>query len=207
MKHSYQPWQWAVIVASFALLILIGWLDYVTGYELGFFIFYSIPVGILAWYVGRGPGIAISFASALTWLIADLYAGQKYSSTLMIWWNTGVRSVCFIINAVTLAKIKQTLDQRKDLVAALAEAKQRVVRLEGLLPICPVCRKPRDDDDYHQQWEIFLRDPRNTNPPRSVCPSCRDKMQPDATPVGAGASDLPSSEPPPVAQETSQAAG
>jgi len=31
-------------------LALIGWLDYITGYEFVFFIFYFIPVAIATWY-------------------------------------------------------------------------------------------------------------------------------------------------------------
>mgnify|MGYP003342362063 CR=1 FL=1 len=38
------------------MLMVLGWLDYVTGYELNLFIFYSLPVGIAAWYLGRWPG-------------------------------------------------------------------------------------------------------------------------------------------------------
>lgn len=30
-------------IASIAVLLFLGWLDYVTGYEFGFFIFYFIP--------------------------------------------------------------------------------------------------------------------------------------------------------------------
>jgi hypothetical protein len=197
VKPIYQPFQWSVIVAGFVLLLVIGWLDYLTGYEFGFFIFYSIPVGLLAWYVGRGPGIAISFASAITWLIADLYAGQKYSSQFMIYWNTGIRSVCFIINAITLAKIKQTLDQRQALTAALAESHARMARLEGVLSACPVCRNPQEDAGQKRQWQQYLDDPRATHPPQSVCPTCLERirvnaMEPDARPA-APAGGAPSS--------------
>ena len=38
-----------ISLACLAMLGLLGWLDYLTGYELGFFVFYSAPVGIAAW--------------------------------------------------------------------------------------------------------------------------------------------------------------
>ena len=41
-----------------ALLAAITWIDYVTGYEFGFFIFYFVPVALAAWYGSRGAGIA-----------------------------------------------------------------------------------------------------------------------------------------------------
>jgi hypothetical protein len=41
-----------IMVTSIAILLIFGWIDYVTGYEFGFFIFYFIPVSIAAWYGG-----------------------------------------------------------------------------------------------------------------------------------------------------------
>jgi hypothetical protein len=38
-----------IMVASVACLLLLGWTDYATGYEFGFFIFYFIPVSIAAY--------------------------------------------------------------------------------------------------------------------------------------------------------------
>ena len=43
-------------VLSVAILLFLGWLGYVTGYEFGFFTFYFIPVSIVALYDGRRPG-------------------------------------------------------------------------------------------------------------------------------------------------------
>jgi hypothetical protein len=46
---------------------LIGWLDYIRGMSLGFFIFYFIPAAISAWYCGKRDGICIAIVSALCW--------------------------------------------------------------------------------------------------------------------------------------------
>ena len=97
--------RWAITGACAGLLLALGWLDYRTGYELGFFIFYSIPVSITAWYAGRFPAILMSLASALVWLIADSYTGQKYSSLFFVYWNIAVRGGSFVINAFTVFKI------------------------------------------------------------------------------------------------------
>ena len=40
---------------------MLGWWDYITGYEMSFFVFYSVPVGLAAWYVGRWAGIMVNF--------------------------------------------------------------------------------------------------------------------------------------------------
>ena len=133
-----------IYAACFAMLGLLGWVDYITGYELGFFVFYSAPVGIAAWYLGRWPGVGISFAASLAWWLADSYAGAKYSTRFSFYWNNGIHFASFIINAVAIARIKAELDRRHQLAAEL-EAARRVLRtVAALLIACPVCGKPHD---------------------------------------------------------------
>ena len=102
------------------MLMVLGWLDYVTGYELKLFIFYSLPVGIAAWYLGRWPGVLMSVASALTWWAADRSAGQKYSSDFVLYWNSAIHVGCFLINAFSIAKTRETIDRQRELEAELA---------------------------------------------------------------------------------------
>jgi hypothetical protein len=54
------------------LTALVGLLDYLTGPELAFSIFYLIPVSMIAWLASRRCGIVMSVTSAALWLIADL---------------------------------------------------------------------------------------------------------------------------------------
>lgn len=61
----------AVIGGATALLALITWVDWVTGYEFGFFIFYFIPVALAAWYGSRAAGVAYAIASGACWYLSD----------------------------------------------------------------------------------------------------------------------------------------
>ena len=121
------------------MLLAVGWLDYVTGYELGVFVLYSVPVALVSWQVGRGPGILFSFFSALAWLLADMYAGQHYSRPFFLYWNTGIRFICFVINAVTLAKIRQTGEEQRKLREKLAAAHAEITALKARTPLCAAC--------------------------------------------------------------------
>ncbi|MFM8471694.1 MAG: hypothetical protein ACKODH_17310 [Limisphaerales bacterium] len=105
------------------MLLGLGWLDYVTGYELNLFVFYSLPVGIAAWYLGLWPGVAMSVASALTWWAADRSAGQTYSSNFVLYWNSAVHVGCFLINAFSIAKTRETIDRQRQLEAEVARLK------------------------------------------------------------------------------------
>jgi len=123
-------------------LAALGWIDRATGYELGLFALYTAPVGVVAWNLGRGPGIMAAFIASIIWYMADRFAGDRYSSPFYGYWNTGMHFTTFIINAVTFAKIKSSLDQRHELERALEETREQLRRLEGLTPFCPQCRKP-----------------------------------------------------------------
>lgn len=120
-----------VLIFCLCLLMLagLGWLDYITGYELNLFIFYSLPVGIASWYLGRWPGVTMSVASALTWWAADRSAGQKYSSDFVLYWNSAIHVGCFLINAISIAKTRETMDRMRALEAALRERDGELARM------------------------------------------------------------------------------
>jgi hypothetical protein len=42
-----------VSLVSLLCLATVSYVDYITGYEFLFFVFYFIPVGICEWYMGR----------------------------------------------------------------------------------------------------------------------------------------------------------
>jgi len=121
------------IIFSLCLFLLVGlgWLDFKTGFELNLFIFYSLPVGIAAWYLGLGPGVLMSAASALAWWLADRNAGQKYSSDFVLYWNSAIHVGCFLINAVSIAKTREKVDRQRELEAILREQEAELARLRG----------------------------------------------------------------------------
>jgi signal transduction histidine kinase len=94
------------------LIVLLGGIDYLTGQELSFSIFYLIPVSLLAWHVGRWAGIVMSIASAASWLVADLLSGYSYTHSTIPYWNTAVRlgfflSMTYGLSAVRIARQRQ----------------------------------------------------------------------------------------------------
>jgi len=94
-------------LSSVLILLGLGWLDYVTGYEFGFFIFYFIPVSITTWYAGRWSGLAMAVASAVAWYLSDLLAHHPYSKGYFLYWETFMRLASFLTTALTLAKIRE----------------------------------------------------------------------------------------------------
>ncbi|MCX7008512.1 MAG: hypothetical protein NTY53_14890 [Kiritimatiellaeota bacterium] len=122
---------------------MLGWLDYATGYELGFFIMYSVPVGLVAWHLGRWPGILMALLASIAWWLADSFDGAKYSSAFYWVWNNIVHFLSFVINAVAIAKVKTELDEVHQLAAELETARRTLRAVAPLLAACPACGQPR----------------------------------------------------------------
>lgn len=95
-----------------AVVVLIGVIDYATGAELAFSVFYLFPVGIAAWYIGLEAGISLSIVSALAWYIADTLARTTpYENPFIPAWNTGVRLMTFLIATVLFYVLRSTLER------------------------------------------------------------------------------------------------
>src|SRR5438128_445503 len=133
-----------IVLAGCAVwLAVLGWVDRTTGYELGLFALYTAPVAVVAWNLGRGPGIIAAFIASVIWYMADRYAGDRYSTPFYGYWNTGMHFASFIINAVTFAKIKSSLNQRHELERALVKTREQLRQLATVTALCPQCRKPQ----------------------------------------------------------------
>ena len=100
---------------SLILVFLIGIIDYASGYEYSFSIFYLIPVIWATWNAGRWSGILISVFSTITWIEADLLAKHLYSQTFIPYWNGLVRFGVFITVTLLLAELRKSLDRETNI--------------------------------------------------------------------------------------------
>jgi hypothetical protein len=154
------------------LLLLVGWVDYITGYELGFFVFYTAPIGLAAWYLGRWPGIGMALGATIAWWLADAFAGAKYSSLFSFWWNSTVHFSAFVINAVTIAKIRLDLRQRHELTAKLEAARQTLRTAAKALPVCPLFGKAHSQTGRNGQADLRDLARGNADLSGALCEEC-----------------------------------
>lgn len=61
----------------------------------------------------------------------------------------------------------------------LEEALYEVKKLQGLLPICSVCKKIRDDKGYWNQIEGYIQTHSEAKFSHGMCPDCSDKLYGD----------------------------
>ena len=57
-------------------------------------------------------------------------------------------------------------------ITELQESAERMRQLKRLLPICMYCKKVRDDSDYWQEIEVYIREQTGTDFSHGICPSC-----------------------------------
>jgi hypothetical protein len=112
LENISRPFQ---VFLGFALIVVVGIIDLLTGYELAFSLFYLIPISLVNWFTGRQTGIVASFASAIVWFAADVLAGEQYSHSLIYLWNTSIRLGFFLIVTLLLAELKKALARENKL--------------------------------------------------------------------------------------------
>jgi hypothetical protein len=98
-----------VTAFGIALLVLVGALDYLTGYELSVSVFYLLPVMLMTWLRQRWVGFIFCGSSALIWLVLDIASGHTYGSGLIPVWNAGVRLGFFLMTSYLLSELKSHL--------------------------------------------------------------------------------------------------
>jgi signal transduction histidine kinase len=117
------------LTTTAALLVLIAFVDYVTGVDYSLSIFYLVPISLVAWYVGFGAGVLASAASAVLWYVVDsVLAGHVYVSPAAGYWNSLVRFGFFIIVAMILSRLKRSLEATRSRTEDLAVAYAKLDR-------------------------------------------------------------------------------
>ena len=104
-----------VIAVGFALIGVLGFIDFLTGYEFAFSLFYLIPISLVTWLTGWRLGIVASFFSTLVWILSDVAAENPYLHPVIYAWNTLMGSVFFVIVALLLAALRRSLEHEKEL--------------------------------------------------------------------------------------------
>jgi diguanylate cyclase (GGDEF)-like protein len=97
---------WLVTLAAIGV---VGALDYVTGTEISFSLFYLIPVSIAAWWLGERAGITCSLASAVVWFVANDFTAAQHVPPLLSFWNTSIRLAIFVVVTVLLVRTHSML--------------------------------------------------------------------------------------------------
>ena len=88
------------------IVAVVGFADYLTGYETFFFIFYLLAVFLAVWFVSASFGGLISALSVMAWISSNIAAGERYSSYFVPVWNAIIMFVFYLVVVVLLARLR-----------------------------------------------------------------------------------------------------
>jgi len=147
-------------IIALALLLAVGYLDYVTGYEVTVFVFYTLPIAYAAWNIGGTAGILFAMGSAAAWLTSNRMTGLHYSHHWIIWENAAMRLIMLLFIAVVFQWLKRLLQIEK----------KRAEQLEKMLSACSRCYRICDGEG---KWtDVFLSSTHAPFGEGKLCPAC-----------------------------------
>jgi PAS domain S-box-containing protein len=116
---------------------------------------------------GKGPNEYTALRKDGTTFKAKFYSSVIYDEDNPV----GLRG--FIIDITELKEVEDALRKEHN---ALLKTMSEVKILRGLIPICSVCKKIRDDKGYWNQIESYIRDHSEAQFSHGICPPCAEKL-------------------------------
>ena len=165
---SLAPQRGRLIFALYWTAISVGVmaLDYVSGPVIQFPAVFIIPVSLAAWYNGRLWGIALSVGLPLVRLYFTTILDTPWSFTEAAI-NAGIRVAVLGFLAILIDRV----------AIQSAALSTRVAVLEGLLPVCAVCKRIRDERETWHPLEQYVLSASKDGIHHEVCPDCAPKFR------------------------------
>ena len=104
-----------LIAGAFLLVAILAYLDYLSGFEYSFSLFYLLPIGTVGWFIGKRHALILSILSAVSWYVSNAMAGITYSHPFIGYWNALIRLGFFIIITLLIVGMKKALEREKEL--------------------------------------------------------------------------------------------
>jgi signal transduction histidine kinase len=153
-----------LVILGLFLVLCLGYVDYITGFDLNFFVFYFIPISFIAWFAGRSTGILFSILAALVWLYVDRFSGHPYTQPSFAYWNAFIRWSSFVILAIAISQIKSMLEKEKLLKEELSHALQQIKDIiavarkvaEGDIAAVPQTEKNSHSGELDETFDFML---------------------------------------------------
>lgn len=97
MKVSHR----SLTIGCLILAGVIGYVDYLTGYEHSLLLFYFLPISLAAWFANFAFGIMLVVVCVTIWVLADLASGIP----ALGFWNIGMAFASYVLFAGVVSKL------------------------------------------------------------------------------------------------------
>lgn len=109
--HRFRFSRGSLAITCLVLIGLVGYVDYLTGYERSLLLFYLLPISMAAWFGGFVFSLVLAAVCVLVWVLSDLASGIP----ALGFWNIGMAFASFALFAGLLSKLRtliRELDRR-----------------------------------------------------------------------------------------------
>ena len=97
------------------IVATIGWIDYVTGPDVGLSLLYLVPIGVSAWYGGVAVAVVVGCFAGGSWLAADLAWRDSETAIAISLWNAFTRFVIYVSEGVFIAIVHRDREKLRRL--------------------------------------------------------------------------------------------
>jgi len=147
-----------VVLASLAALGLVSWIDWVTGYEFLFFVFYFVPVAICAWHLSRSETLANSILCAVGWLLVDRLSEHHYTHEFIWYWNGFVCFLAFATVGLIVNGLRRSLLELARALEDVKSSHDEVRKLQcELQVVCAWTKRIKVDGQWIPLDEFMAR--------------------------------------------------
>ncbi len=155
---------------TFFFVALVTLLDYATGVQLSFSLFYLLPVSLISWRRGIWFGLGFALLCVLLRFGADRVGGRAYAHLYIAYWNTGVRLGVLLVTAVLVSKLRKALrlaDGARDAALAASRAKSEFLSsmsheirtpLSAILAMADALAETRLDQSQTEYVQLFRQE-------------------------------------------------
>jgi len=98
---------------AIVMVIIVAYLDDISGFELTFSVFYLLPILLVVWFGKTTHAVVISIVSALVSLWIDLASEHPFSHPAIPVWNALMLLAIFLIIVFALSEIKVLLEKER----------------------------------------------------------------------------------------------
>lgn len=95
------------VAMSLVIVAIVGAVDYFTGSELSFSVFYLLAVGLATWFVGRRFALNVSFLSVAVSIAGDVAAGVRFTTPYVLWWNASIVLMFYVVIVWLVARLHE----------------------------------------------------------------------------------------------------
>ena len=104
-----------LIILGLLLVVLQSVINYLTGPDIAFYIFYLLPISLVAWHVGRRAAVFVSLAGAAGYLFTERTTGHFDGRPGILYFNVLAQLAAFLFVTYIVSALRRSHNHQREL--------------------------------------------------------------------------------------------